>query len=113
METMENNSRKPIYQLRVYEIFEHNKEPFLVRFRDHAARIMRKHQFNIVRMWETEINGRQEFVYLLEWENETELKKQWAEFMADKEWQEIRERTTVLHGNMVGRIEDRVLKEVF
>ena len=29
-----------IHQLRIYEIFEHNKAAFHQRFRDHAARII-------------------------------------------------------------------------
>jgi hypothetical protein len=37
-----------IQQLRIYEIFEHNKAAFHARFRDHAARIMRRHAFDIV-----------------------------------------------------------------
>ena len=42
-----------IQQLRVYEIFEHNKAAFHTRFRDHAARIMRsRYGFQIVAMWE-------------------------------------------------------------
>ena len=31
-----------IHQLRVYEIFEHDKAAFHERFRDHAARLMRQ-----------------------------------------------------------------------
>ena len=41
-----------IHQLRIYEIFEHNKSAFHERFRDHAARIMQKYGFDIVAMWE-------------------------------------------------------------
>jgi hypothetical protein len=41
-----------IYQLRIYGIFEHNKSAFHTRFRDHAARIMRRCGFDIAGMWE-------------------------------------------------------------
>ena len=54
-----------VHQLRIYEIFEHNKAAFHERFRDHAARIMRKYSFNIVAMWEAKTEQRTEFVYLL------------------------------------------------
>jgi hypothetical protein len=40
----------PIHQLRIYEIFEGNKQAFHDRFRDHAARIMAKYDFQIVAM---------------------------------------------------------------
>jgi hypothetical protein len=49
-----------IHQLRIYEIFEHNKAAFHARFRDHAARIMARHGFQIVAMWEAKTAGRTE-----------------------------------------------------
>jgi len=63
----ENCSTKTIQQLRIYEIFEHNKQAFHDRFRDHAARIMKRHGFEIETMWETRHGNRTEFVYLLRW----------------------------------------------
>jgi hypothetical protein len=49
-----------IHQLRIYEIFDHNKQAFHDRFRDHAMRIMKKHDFNIVAMWEAKNGARTE-----------------------------------------------------
>lgn len=109
--TTVNNKITPLYQLRIYELFDSNREQFLVRFRDHASRIMRKHGFNILHMWETRAADRPEFVYLLKWENEEMQHTAWDGFMADEEWKDIKARTTALHGNMVGRIEDRALME--
>jgi len=71
-----------IHQLRIYEIFEHNKQAFHERFRDHAARIMRTYSFQIVAMWETRFENKTEFVYLLEWPDEATKTRQWAAFMA-------------------------------
>jgi hypothetical protein len=98
-----------IHQLRIYEIFEHNKAAFHERFRDHAARIMRKYDFDIVAMWETKTDRRTEFVYLLAWPDETAKSTAWAKFMADQEWKEIKRVTSAKHGDLVGKIEDRVL----
>jgi hypothetical protein len=98
-----------IHQLRIYEIFEHNKSAFHERFRDHAARIMRKHQFNIVGMWEAQTDRRTEFVYLLAWPDETAKSAAWAAFMADEEWNEIKRVTSAEHGKLVGTIDDRIL----
>jgi heme-degrading monooxygenase HmoA len=98
-----------IHQLRIYEIFEENKAAFHQRFRDHAARIMRKHGFDIVAMWETRTDRRTEFVYLLAWPDETTKSTAWSRFMADEEWNEIKRRTMAAHGGLVGAIEDRVL----
>jgi hypothetical protein len=98
-----------IHQLRIYEIFDANKGAFHARFRDHAARIMRKYDFRIVAMWETKFESKTEFVYLLEWPDEATKTRQWAAFMADAEWSEIKRVTSAEHGVLVGEIEDRVL----
>ena len=47
-----------IHQLRINEIFERNKAAFHARFRDHASRIMARHGFRILSMWETRSAGR-------------------------------------------------------
>ena len=98
-----------IHQLRIYEIFEHNKQAFHERFRDHAARIMQKYGFRIVSMWEATTERSTEFVYLLEWPDEETKRAAWTRFMADEEWKEIKRVTSAKHGNLVGAIEDRIL----
>jgi len=98
-----------IYQLRIYEIFDTNKAAFHARFRDHAARIMKRHGFDIVAMWEAKTEMRTEFVYLLRWADEKTLNGAWAAFMADQEWIDIKRVTARDHGSLVGGIEDRVL----
>ena len=98
-----------IHQLRIYEIFEHNKDAFHDRFRDHAARIMRSYGFRIVAMWEARTPERTEFVYLLAWPDEATKQAAWATFMADAEWKEIKRVTGAKHGDLVGTIEDRTL----
>jgi hypothetical protein len=97
-----------VHQLRIYEIFEGNKAGFHDRFRDHAMRIMARHDFRIVSTWEARYAGRTEFVYLLQWPDEATMKDRWAKFLADSEWVEIK-RVTNAGGALVGEIEDRVL----
>ena|SRR6516165_3021998 len=99
-----------IHQLRIYEIFERNKAAFHARFRDHAARIMRRYGFNIVAMWEARSDVRTEFVYILAWPDEPAMRSAWASFMADAEWREIKRVTAAEHGDLVGEIEDRTLR---
>ncbi len=98
-----------IHQLRIYEIFEHNKAAFHARFRDHAARIMHRYGFHIVGMWETTTTQRTEFVYLLAWQDEMALRTAWAAFRADEEWSKIKQVTSAEHGDLVGAIDDRLL----
>jgi heme-degrading monooxygenase HmoA len=100
----------PIHQLRVYEIFDDTREAFHDRFRDHAMRIMDRHGFQIVAIWESRADdGRLQFVYLLQWPDEDTMRARWAAFMADAEWAEIKRRTAREHGRFVGDIEERTL----
>lgn len=98
-----------LHQFRAYEIFEDTKPAFLARFRDHAARIMRRHGFQIVGMWESQRPERTEFVYLLAWADEQAMKAGWAAFMADQEWADVKRVTSAENGKLVGAIEDRIL----
>lgn len=101
-----------IYQLRIYEIFEVSKAAFHARFRDHAARLMAKHGFDIAAMWEAKGEKGPEFVYLLRWADEATLEARWASFMQDPEWSRIKEETTARDGKMVGDITSRTMNLV-
>lgn len=102
-----------IHQLRIYEIFEETKAAFHDRFCDHAARLMRRHGFDIRAMWEARTDTRTEFVYLLAWPDEATLRARWSAFMADEEWSRIKRETgAAVGGPLVGAIEDRVLLPV-
>ena len=101
--------QKPIHQLRIYELTKENSEHFHIRFRDHAARIMKNYGFNIVALWESEFEDTIEFVYLLEWESPEALKAGWDQFMKDSEWKNIKKRTSAKYGSFVENITDRKL----
>jgi hypothetical protein len=104
------NSPKPIHQLRIYEIFDDNKKVFYERFRDHAARIMKRYDFKIVAIWESKKDDKTEFVYLIEWPDAETMKDRWAKFLADKEWIDIKKQTGTRNGPLVGEISDRTLQ---
>jgi heme-degrading monooxygenase HmoA len=101
-----------IQQLRIYELFQHNKAAFHTRFRDHAARIMQKHGFEITAMWEAKTDRKTEFVYLLTWPDEPTMRNAWASFLADEEWKALKRITSAQHGDLVGAIEDRILTPI-
>ncbi len=98
-----------VYQLRTYVLYEHNKDAFLARFRDHAARIMAGYGFQMKHMWLTGSGDNLQFIYLLEWPDEATLRQAWVLFRADQEWAEIKQQTNSLHGDMVGTITDDIL----
>jgi len=102
--------QKPIHQLRIYEIFDHNKQAFHDRFRDHAMRIMARHGFSIVATWEAKNGERTEFVYLIEWPNRDKMKASWAALRADQEWARIKQETAEAHGALLGDIQERTLE---
>jgi hypothetical protein len=101
----------PIHQLRVYEMVENNRDAFHRRFRDHALRIMKRHDFDVLATWESESDGRTEFVYLLQWPDQATKERRWADFMADEEWAAIkRQSVRELDGPIMGGIlEDKTL----
>jgi len=82
-----------------------------LRFRDHAARLMKTHGFRIVDMWESRGEQRLEFVYMLEWPDEAARDVAWRAFMSDQEWSAVKRQTSAQHGDLVGAIEDRTLED--
>lgn len=102
----------PVFQLRIYEIFENNKKEFHQRFRDHAMRIMKKYNFKIISIYESKSDAKTEFVYFLEWPDETTMKKAWEDFKKDQEWIDVKKQYTAKYGDVVGNVEDRVLTKV-
>ncbi|MBO6764873.1 NIPSNAP family protein [Maricaulis sp.] len=99
----------PVHQIRIYEVPAENETVFHARFRDHAARIMAAHDFDIVETWASRFEGRVEFVYLLRWPDTETMQARWADFMADEEWSAIKAETGARHGTFVTGIEDRTL----
>lgn len=100
----------PVYQLRIYELYPQTRAAFHDRFRDHAARIMKRHGFDIVSMWETGTAEKPEFAYILRWADEARMKAGWIAFMADEEWARIKRETPAEHRPIVGAIQDRTLR---
>ena len=100
----------PLYQLRIYELHPQTKAAFHDRFRDHGSRIMRRHGFEIVSMWEAEEAGKPQFAYLLRWPSEARVKSAWAAVMADEERAGIKRETPAEHRPIVGTIQDRTMR---
>lgn len=101
---------QPLYQLRIYQLFEPSKALFHARFRDHAMRIMKRHGFDIVSIWEARHDGKPEFVYLLRWKDEPTLHAAWAAFLNDPGWIAIKAATVSPDAPIVGEIQDRTMR---
>jgi hypothetical protein len=102
-----------INQLRLYDFDPALEDVFLDRFRDHAHRIMtQRYGFRIIAMWLTRDPRRARFVYLLSWNDETEMKEKWAAFMADEEWERIKQNSRMGRHEPVRSVEDISLTAV-
>lgn len=101
---------EPLFQLRVYQLFDASKAAFHARFRDHATRIMKRHGFDIVAIWEARRAGKPEFVYLLRWPSLAAKEAAWASFRADPEWTRVKADTMSPDAPIMGDIEDRTME---
>lgn len=90
-----------IQQLRIYEVNRDNRDNFHERFQDHALRIMKRHDFNVVDMWESDTGAKLQFVYILAWPNQAVMESRWKSFLADQEWIDIKRHTATAHGELV------------
>ena len=90
-----------LQQLRIYELNPDNRDNFHRRFQDHALRIMKRHGFDIVDIWESKTDARLQFVYVLTWPDEASMQGAWKSFLADPEWIEIKRRSAAKHGELV------------
>lgn len=100
-----------IQQLRIYQISPELKNEFDARFREHAARIMKSHGFSIKAMWYSEFENKTEFIYILEWPDTVTLEKQWAAFMADAEWEDIKKKSREQYGELVlVKVRDQIIE---
>lgn len=101
-----------VQQLRIYEVNRENRDAFHQRFQDHALRIMKKYDFRVVDMWESDAGDKLQFVYVLEWPDAATLDKQWKAFLADTEWIEIKKRSAAEQGQLVKSAAGQVLRRV-
>lgn len=101
-----------LQQLRIYEINRDNRNAFHQRFRDHALRIMKRHGFRIVDMWESDTGEKLEFVYVLSWPDKDTMDARWKAFLADQEWIDIKKQSAAESGELVREAAGRPLVRV-
>ena len=101
-----------LHQLRIYELNRSNKDAFHRRFQDHALRIMKRHGFRIIDMWESDNGKKVEFVYLLSWPDKDTMDSRWKDFLADQEWVDIKRKSVAESGELVGEVSSRSMTRV-
>ncbi|RUT34762.1 NIPSNAP family protein [Arsenicitalea aurantiaca] len=99
-----------IYELRIYDIIPNRRGALYDRFKAGALRLLAKHGFKLVNMWEP-TDGQEKLFYILEWEDETARARGWNSFRSDPEWQELKS-TTEAAGPMVTKMEHFFLRDL-
>lgn len=99
-----------IYELRIYDIIPNRREALYDRFKQGALRLLAKHGFRVVDMWEP-TDAREKLFYLLAWKDANEREAVWRAFRMDPAWQKLKTGTEAL-GPMVTKMEYYLLQSL-
>src|SRR5437870_3675359 len=81
-----------VYELRMYHVNEGKMDALVARFGDHTDAIFKRHNMKSIGYWVPEDTRYSQnlFVYILEHPSSEEVRKNWAAFQADPEWQKVK-----------------------
>jgi hypothetical protein len=82
-----------LYELRSYEVVPGRMPALNARFQNHTLGFFAKHGIRAVGFWEAAIGTSNVLHYLLAWDTLAHREKAWGAFMADPEWQRVRDET--------------------
>lgn len=99
-----------LYELRTYFIYPGRMEAIHRRFSEHTLKLFVKHGMRTVDFWEN-ADGDNVIYYVLEHEDRETREKNWAAFMADPQWQEVKRRSE-RDGPIVERVESVFMTRV-
>ena len=99
-----------LYELREYTVVPGRLPALVRRFKDHTLALFRKHGMRVVFMSLTEVgdNSSNELVYVMQFDSYQELQERWAGFVADPDWQAIKQKSEV-DGPLVAKVHRRLL----
>lgn len=99
-----------IYELRIYDIIPNRRVALYDRFKKGALRLLNRHGFRVIDMWEP-TDAREKLFYLLAWSNAIERDKCWRAFRMDPVWQKLKTETEEA-GPMVTKMEYYLLESL-
>lgn len=99
-----------IYELRIYDVIPDRRGALYDRFRKGALRLLGKHGFRIVDMWEP-TDAREKLFYLLAWKDANEREAVWRAFRMDPTWQKLKTATEAA-GPMVTKMDYYLLESL-
>jgi NIPSNAP protein len=97
-----------IYELRIYRCMPARKDDLLARFRNHTMGFFKRHGIEVVGFWDTLVGESDELIYLTKYASWEEREKKWGAFMADPDWQTVRQQTQA-HGPIVEHVRTSLL----
>ena len=98
-----------IYELRIYEAAPGKLAALNARFRDHTLRIFERHGMGVVGFWTYAHGGwSDQLVYLMKFDDMQDRDRKWVAFVADEEWQRVREKSQ-RDGALTSRIRSDIL----
>jgi hypothetical protein len=100
----------PVYELRVYHVYEGKLDDLLRRFREHTVKLFEKHGIKNVAYWtptDEPLKGRT-LVYILAHPSREAATANWQAFRDDPEWQSVRDKSEA-SGKLVEKIDSTFL----
>jgi NIPSNAP len=95
-----------VFELRVYHTLPGRLQALESRFRDHTITIFNKHHITSIGYWIPQDSPQKEstLIYIVAHPSREAAKKNWAEFVADPEWQQV-SKASEADGKIVGPID--------
>jgi hypothetical protein len=103
------NKEAMIYEIRRYDLYQHNKKAFYERFEKFFVPISKKYGFKIVGAWDTVIGDVPETTYILAWANLNTRQDAWAKIDADPDWVKAKKDSQAEHGPLVLKTHSQIL----
>ena len=95
-----------VFEIRTYYTLPGRLEALNKRFREHTMRIFEKHGMTNIGYWTPQDSPAKEntLIYVISHASREQAKANWAEFLADPEWQKVAEESQK-DGKIVEKIE--------
>jgi hypothetical protein len=95
-----------VFELRTYHTFPGRLPALQARFRDHTIAIFNKHHMTSLGYWVPQDAPQKDntLIYIIAHESREAAKKNWADFQADPEWQQVAKASEV-DGKIVEKLE--------
>ena len=95
-----------VFELRTYHCAEGKLPDLLARFRNHTMAIFEKHGMKNVAYWvpQDAPASKDTLIYVISHASREAAKKNWAEFMADPEWQKVQKESEA-NGKIVNKVD--------